>query len=289
MSDEPIAPEPPRRSFFGYSTLVGILAFLVGIAVALGAVELGGGVGHRPAPQPALTDPIPLAPSVAPTPVAPAPAAPPFQLPPETDMATLYAREIALAARLEELEKQLADIDTGVRSASAHASQAERLLIAASVRRAVERGQPFGLLENQLRTRFGATHEEAVGALVQIAAQPVTLEDLRAALATLAPRLTVGQDDGFWARLRRGVADIVVVRAADTPSPRPADRLRRATRALDAGDVEAALAEIAHMPGAQSAESWTTAARRYVAARRALNDIERAAMQTATEPAPTNM
>ncbi|MBL7507879.1 hypothetical protein INQ20_26580, partial [Escherichia coli] len=52
----------------------------------------------------------------------------------------------------------------------------------------------------------------------------------------------------------------------------------RARRALDRGDVEAALAEVAHMPGVAVAESWTGAARRYVAARAGLAEIERAAM-----------
>ena len=83
------------------------------------------------------------------------------------------------------------------------------------------------------------------------------------------------------------LGDLVVLRSVDSPSPRPSDRLNRARRALDAGDAEAALAEVAHMPGAANAESWTSAAKRYVAARHALTEIERAAMETPpAAPAP---
>ena len=51
------------------------------------------------------------------------------------------------------------------------------------------------------------------------------------------------------------------------------------------GLLEAALAEVAHMPGVAVAESWTGAARRYVAARAGLAEIERAAMDVPSPPA----
>ena len=83
------------------------------------------------------------------------------------------------------------------------------------------------------------------------------------------------------------IGDLVVLRQADAPSPRPADRLKRARRALDEGNVEAALAEVARLPGAADAQSWTSAAKRYIAARNALREIELAAMQTAPAPSAT--
>ena len=64
-----------------------------------------------------------------------------------------------------------------------------------------------------------------------------------------------------------------------------ADRLDRARRLIDAGNVEAALAEVARMPGAASATSWIDAAKRYNATRRALNTLEQAAIDTAPPPA----
>lgn len=275
MSDEPFAPEPPRRTLFRSPSLIGGLAFLGGLAVALGAVQLGGGFNRAPmAPAPA---PVQLAQQ---QPRAALPA-----LPPGTDIATLNAREAMLAGKLDALDLRLRDVDSSARAASSYATQAERLMIAFAVRRAVERGQPLGALENQLRTRFGEGQSDAVAAIVQFAAQPVTLEDLRLALETIAPRLGSGPEDSLWARTRRMLADMIVIRSMDSPSPRPTDRLRRARRALVAGDVEAALAEIAHMPGAVSAESWTSAAKRYIAARQALTDIESAAVEAPARPA----
>ena len=277
MSDEPFAPEPPRRTLLRNPGLIGGAAFLGGMAVALVAVQFSGGFSPAPAtPAPAA------APAAQPAPQPSHPA-----LPPGTDMATLTAREAALAGRLDQLELRIRDADGSARMASSYATQAERLLIAFAVRRAVERGQPLGVLETQLRARFGDGQGDSVAAIVQVAAQPVTLEDLRLALETIAPRLANGPDDSLWARVRRMLGDMVVVRSMDSPSPRPSDRLRRARRALDAGDVEAALAEIAHMPGAANAESWTDAAKRYVAARRALIEIERAAIETPAAARPS--
>ncbi len=265
MSDEPLAPQSPLRN----RILIGGLGFLGGVALTAGLIQLTGvpalGTAKAPAPQ-ASPQPQPLA----------VPA-----LPPGTDMATLNAREAELAGKLDQLEQRIADTNGSARNAASYATQAERLMIAFSVRRAIERGQPLGSLENQLRARFGEQHGEAVAAIVAAAAQPVTLEDLRLALDALGPRLASGPNDSLWARFRGFIGDMIVVRQADVPSPRTSDRLRRARRALDQGDVEASLAEVAHLPGAANAESWTGAARRFLAARNGLNEIERAAVETA--------
>jgi predicted Zn-dependent peptidase len=277
MSDEPLAPEPPRRNPFRSPSLIGAIAFVGGMAVTLGAVQLGGGFSPR--------TPAPPAAAVKITP-APAPSAIPA-LPPGTDIATLAAREQALAGRLDQLDLRIRDVDGSARAASSYATQAERLMIAFAVRRAVERGEPLGTLENQLRARFAEGQGDSVAAIVQAAAQPVTIEDLRFELEKVALQLNNGPNDSLWARARRMLGDLVVLRSEDSPSPRASDRLNRARSALDRSDVEAALAEVAHMPGAANAQSWTGAARRYVAARRALTEIERAAMETSPAvPAP---
>lgn len=271
--DEPLALEPSRRlSPLGTHILIGGIAFLGGIAGATLVLQ-----GRWAAPAP------PAVQNVQP---APAPTPPPA-LPPGTDLATLAAREGALAARLDALDARLRDSEGSARNASGFATQAERLMIVASVRRVIERGLPLGPLEGQLRRRFGETHGEAVGAIIQAAGQPVTLADLRLALDTLAPRLINSPDDGMWSRGRRMIGDLVVLRQADSPSPRPADRLKRARRALDEGNVEAALAEVARMPGAGEAQSWTSAAKRYIAARNALREIELAALNTPPAPPAT--
>ena len=62
-------------------------------------------------------------------------------------------------------------------------------------------------------------------------------------------------------------------------------RLARAKRALDAGLAEVALAEVLRLPGRDQAADWIAKARRYVAARRALDTIETAALLESRTPA----
>lgn len=278
MSDEPLAPEPvrtlgPRRT----RMIPAGLGFLAGVALTAGAIQLA---GQHFGTTPAST----TAPAAAPSPAVPSLKVPPPVLAPATDVATLDARESALAARLDALEVQLRQADESARNAAQYSTQAERLMVAAAVRRAIERGQPLGSLEQQLRARFGERHPQAVGAIVAAAADPLTLEDLRIALDTIAPRLGTGPDDSIWVRFRSFVGDLFVLHQAGMPSPRPAERLRRARSALAAGNVETAIAEVAHMPGASVAEGWTSAASRYVNARKALDEIEKAAAATPPKP-----
>jgi hypothetical protein len=275
-SDEPLALEPARGlSPLVKNVLTALVAFVAGIAGMAAFTWLrGGDDAARPVPAPApVTQPQQM---------------PVRALPPGTDVATLSAREQILAGRLDVLETRLRDIDGSARNASSYATQAERLMIAFSVRRLLERGDQLGPLEAQLRRRFGETHGEAVSIIVQAANQAVTLEDLRAALEAIAPRLLVAPDAGLWTRATGLFGDLVVLRRDDTPSPRAADRLKRAQRMLAEGQVEGALAEIARMPGAASAENWVNNAKRYIAARNALREIELAAMATpgATPAAP---
>ncbi len=266
MSDETFAPAAPRVPWWRSASLIGTIAFAGGIGVTIAAVGLAGGLSPR-APAPA---PLP-SPNASAQPMVPT-------LPPGTDLATLSARETLLAGKLDQIELRLRDADGSARNAASYATRAERMLIVLATRRALERGQPLGPLEGQLKQRFGEHDGDAIAAILRAAAQPVTLEDLRLALDTLGPRLANDPGDSLWNRVRRMLGNLVVLRQADTPSPLPAERLRRARRALDRGDVEAALAEVAHMPGVAVAESWTGAARRYVAARAGLAEIERAAM-----------
>ena len=52
----------------------------------------------------------------------------------------------------------------------------------------------------------------------------------------------------------------------------------QALQRLSAGDVDQALAMTMRLPGAGNATGWVTKARRYVAAHRALDEIESAAL-----------
>lgn len=187
----------------------------------------------------------------------------------------------ALAARVAELEQRLSRITLEAESASGNASRSEGLLVAFAVRRALDRGLSLGYLDAQLRLRFGDDQPNAVKTIIETSREPVTLEQLRAELDTLAPQLVGRGGDGngsLWTGLRRELGELFVVRAAGTQSPRAAERLDRARRYLGAGQADLAIAEVEAMPGAATANDWLIDARRYHEARRALDLIETAAI-----------
>jgi hypothetical protein len=252
---------------------------LIGLAFAAGLVAMALAVHYydrwaHPAQPVATTDASPIGAA------APAPVAPLATVPTGTTVDALAIRENELGGRLAVLEARAAAIDSDSRAAAGNAARAEALLLALGTRRALDRGQPLGYLEEQLRARFGARQPAAVGAIQQAARAPVTLEDLRASLDGVAPLLTTAAaKDGWLASFRREMGGLIVIRHAGTPTTMPNDRLARARRALDAGQVEAALAEVSQMPGAASADAWIAAARRYVGARQALDVLESAALQ----------
>ena len=200
------------------------------------------------------------------------------------DPQILGTREAALAGQLASLEARTATVTADAAAAGGQATRAEGLLVAIAARRALDRGLGLGYIEEQLRTRFAAAQPRAVGYVIQASRSPVTLEDLRQGLDAIAPDISTVSSDGWMASLRREVGNLVVLRRAGTPSPLPADRLGRARRLLDGGQVEAARAEIARLPGAGDAANWLAAANRYVVARRALDVIENAAILGQSTP-----
>lgn len=186
----------------------------------------------------------------------------------------------ALAARVAELEQRLSRITLEAESASGNASRAEGLLVAFAVRRALDRGLSLGYLDAQLRLRFGDDQPNAVKTIIETSREPVTLEQLRAELDSLAPELVgrSGDNGSLWTGIRREFSELFVVRAAGTQSPRASERLERARRYLAGGMADKAIAEVEAMPGAAAANDWLIAARRYHEARRALDLIETAAI-----------
>ena len=198
---------------------------------------------------------------------------------PTIDLSALSSREAELSAKLDDLEARNGAIDRESQRAAGYATRGEGLMIAFAARRALDRGLNLGFLEAQLRARFGTTQPGAVASIVQAAREPVTLEDLRAGLDGVAPELMTGAaSSGWWRSLQAEIGNLVVLRKAGTPSPLPLDRVARARRLIEAGQVEAALAEVSRTPGAGQAERWSGAARRYIGARRALDTIESAAI-----------
>ncbi|RDE06163.1 hypothetical protein DVW87_12735 [Sphingomonas aracearum] len=258
-----------------------LLAFALGLAAMAAAMHYYARWTATKAPTagaaPAAAQPVVIVPAQGTRPGGPGPV---------IDLDELSTREGELSRQLAGLEARTASVGQSAAVASGNATRAEAMLIAFAARRQIDRGLPLGYLENQLVQRFGATQGPAVTTVRQAAASPVTLEDLRAGLDAIAPDLVTGASSAGWlASLRRELSSLVVLRRAGTASPMPSERLSRARRLLEAGQVGPALAEVARLPGAAQAQNWTAAARRYVDARAALDTIETSAI-AGTAPAP---
>lgn len=263
----------PTRSFPGL-LVIPLIAFLAGL-VAMGWVltQWSAGaswLGVKPAPAPTVV--TTAAPRVV---AAPAPA-PAIASTAEPERVLI---DPEVARRVGRLEQRVAEIDDQSRAAVGNADRAEGLLVAFAARRALDRGVALGYIEALLRDRFGATQRQAVATIITAARQPVTLEELQEGLQEAAPGLTGGgPDQNWWTAFKAELGGVVAIRKSGTPSTLPEERLRRATRRLEAGQVDVALAEVLRMPGHAKANEWIADARRYVAARRALDTIETAAL-----------
>ena len=220
--------------------------------------------GITPAP------PLMIAPRLAPAPVA-ATAAP---------VAAEIERIATLEARLNLLERQ-------TQSVQGSAGRADALVIAFAARRALDRGVALGYLEPLLVERFAANHQAAVATIVTASRTPVTQAELLGEFDKLGPLLRgTGPDEGWWAGAQRELGTLVSIRRNDSPSPRPAARFDRARARLDSGEIDAALAETMRLPGAARPETqgWIARARRLIAAKRALDEIESAALVGPVRP-----
>lgn len=210
------------------------------------------------------------------------PPPPPVQLPPPA------AEPLAAAdaARIATVESRLAAIESQAQAAAGSAGRADAMLVAFAARRAIDRGVALGYLEPLLVQRFGPQHQAAVATIVTVSRDPVRLDSLIADYRALGPALRGGgPEESWWESFRRELGTIVSVHRADTPSPLPQARYERALGRLEAGEVDAALAETMRLPGAANAGHWIVRARRYIAAHRALDEIESAALLGSGSPA----
>lgn len=181
--------------------------------------------------------------------------------------------------RIAQLEARLAQVENAAQRVEGSAGRADGLLIAFSARRAVDRGVRLGFLEPLLVDRFGSSHPRAVATIITGAHSPVRLSDLIAEYRQLGPTLrSSAPEEGPWVQFKRELASLVQIRRADQPSGQADARYMRALSLLDDGEVDAALAETMRLPGAPRADGWVRKARRYVAVRRALDEIESAAL-----------
>lgn len=255
-----IAPVPPRKrsSWPIFPSL--LLAFVIGVALAIGTMlYFQGRWNDRAQPPVPTADPY-LRPGVALRPLS-------------ADAAQM------LDGRVVQLEDRLNRITVEAQTASGNAARAEGLLVAFAARRALDSGMPLGYIEGQLRLRFGQAQPRAVATIINAAREPVTITDLRAGLSGVADQLTTpGPQTSWWESVEHEARELVTIRRTSTPSPRPEAAMERALRYIDAGRVGPALTEVEKMPGRAAADRWMQFARRYIEARRALDLIETAAI-----------
>lgn len=183
--------------------------------------------------------------------------------------------------RLAAMEQRFARLDLQAQAASGNAARAEGLLIAFATRRSMERGAPLGYLADQLRLRFGDARPNAVRTIIEASRDPVTLDQLMARLEGLSPELvSAPRNEGFWTQTQRELNNLFIVRRESSPSPAPRRRLERAKTFLESGRVEAAVAEVRNMPGAEAdhVQDWVNDAQRYAGAQAALDLIETTAV-----------
>jgi hypothetical protein len=253
---------------WGARLLVALVLLLAGAAAAVW------GLAHyQPAARflgiaPATPEPVVVArppqssPQVAPPATTPAPQDP----------------------RIASLESRLAQVENATERAEGSAGRADALVVAFAARRAIDRGVALGFLENLLKARFGAQHPAAVATIITASRQPVRLNDLIDEYQALGPELRRGgPQDSWWTNFKRELGSLIQVHRATRPSPNAEARYNRALQRLSAGEVDQALAETMRLPGAQRAGDWAAKARRYIAAHRALDEIESAALLTGPE------
>ena len=285
MTDETIQASPRPRTGLRTIVLIMLFAFAAGIGVTVFFLSQ-----YRQWLPASMRMPLESAAPATATAMPGASFMPPAEvgaIAPTPDERMLQARLAALTAQLSAIEAKTAAVDREAQGAAGYAGRAEAMLAVFAARRAIDRGLALGYVEGLLRTRFGASQPREIAALVAASQAPVTVADLRLGLDAIAPDLATGTArDGWLAGLRRELSGLIVLHRDTTPSPRPADRLTRAREALAMGQVEAALVEVARLPGAPSATAWMMAARRYVDAHQALDALESAALLGHGMPAP---
>ena len=187
----------------------------------------------------------------------------------------------AATDRIAALDARLRNVESKTQQTAGSVGRADALLVAFASRRALDRGVQLGYLETLLAERFGGQNPVAVATIITSSRTPVTLDELTNDYGALEGELRRGAPgEGLWQGFKRELGSIVAVRRADTPSPKPEARYDRALMRLEQGQVDVALAETMRLPGAARAGPWIAKARRYVAAHRALDEVESAALLT---------
>ena len=181
--------------------------------------------------------------------------------------------------KIADLQNRLGAVENATARAEGSAGRADALVVAFAARRAIDRGVALGYLENLLVDRFGIQHRAAVATIITASHQPVRLDDLVSEYESLGTDLRRGgPQDSWWTNIQREFGELVEIHSAERPAVSPDARYARARQELSGGDVDKALAETMRLPGAARAGDWVAKARSYIAAHRALDEIESAAL-----------
>ncbi|HEY1124479.1 MAG TPA: hypothetical protein VGE65_02510 [Sphingobium sp.] len=184
-----------------------------------------------------------------------------------------------IVSAMTDLEQRLARVSVAAQAASGYANRAEAIMVAFAARRAIDAGEPLAYLEDQLRLLFGNAQPKAVLTIINAGRDPVTVNKLRAGLEDINMLVEQGNPrESWWSAAMRNLGSLVVIRRAGVPPPEPEQRLARARRDLEAGQVEDAIKELAALPPQPVMAQWLDQARRYNEAHRALDVIEAAAI-----------
>lgn len=249
---------------------IGVMLLLVGAAGAVWALAryqpAARYLGVVPAPRPMVPQPLVAAP--------PAPA----QSGPATTSSSANQK-------LTDLEQRLDRVENATEQAQGSAGRADALVVTFAARRALDRGIGLGYLEPLLTSRFAPQHQQAVATVITAAHQPVRLAELVSEYQALGPALrTGGPAASWWDNLKSEFGSLVEIHPADRPASNPEARYNRALQQLSSGDVDTAVAETMRLPGAAAANGWVIRARRYIAAQRALDELETAALMGGAGP-----
>ena len=278
MDDEIETARLPKSGGMGMTLAMIIFAFIGGIGVMAWAVS-SFDFARNILPQSATPQPVEAEQTPPPTPGLVQPIAPPSS----SILPSLPVGDVE--TRIAEVETRLARIGQSASVASDNAKRAEGLLLAFAARRAIDRGLGLGYVEAQLDGHFGATQPRAVAMIIAAARDPVTLDQLKSELEALAPKLTTrGANQSWWQTAQQTMSGLFVVRKEGVASAAPVDRFERAKSFITSGRVDLALAEVARLPGRESAAGWIARARRQIEANRALDLIEAAALTASDTP-----
>jgi hypothetical protein len=256
-----------QSSSLGRRLLIGILLLVfVGLIGATTWILIR---GHEDAIQSVTSDGN----SVAAAPNSSSPLAEP------AGQAAAGATPEEMSGQVTDLEQRLTRVSVAAQTASGYANRAEAIMVAFAARRAIDAGEPLDYLADQMRLLFEAAQPKAVNTIINAARDPVTVNKLRAGLDDINVIMEKGDPkESWWSATTRTLGSLVVVRRQGTPSPEPEQRLARARRAVEAGQIEDAIKEMAALPSQAAIMQWLDQARRYNEAHRALDIVEAAAI-----------